>query len=139
MNVEAFFLGPFETVLKNREMLTEIQVPCLPPRSAGAYLWVPKVTAVDETLVGVGVRMTLNSNQKCMEARIGLGSVAPTPIRAYNTEEFLKGKSIEPELFVKAGEIAVSESSPRSRPDYRREMVKVLVKRALDQAFQKIK
>lgn len=139
LNVEDFFVGPFETILKSREILTEIQVPRMPPRSSGAYLWVPKVTAADETLVGVGVRVTLSTNGQCTEARIGLGSVASTPIRAYKAEEFLKGKQMESGVFVRAGEIAVSESSPRSRAEYRREMVKVLVKRALDHAVRKIR
>ena len=138
MNVEDFFSGPFATVLKNREMLTEIKIPSSPKRSGGAYLWVPKITAIDETLVGVGVLLTLNSDKRCTEARIGLGSVGPAPVRAYKTEEFLKGKRIEPELFAKAGEVAASEASPRSREDYRREMIKVFVKRALGQALRKI-
>jgi len=138
MDVEDFFSGPFGTVLKNREMLTEIKIPSLSEWSGGAYLWVPKITAVDETLVGVGVLITLNPDKRCKEARIGLGSVGPAPIRAYKTEEFLKGKRIEPDLFVEAGEIAVSEASPRSREDYRREMIKVFVKRALGQALRKI-
>jgi CO/xanthine dehydrogenase FAD-binding subunit len=138
MDVEDFFSGPFTTVLKNREILTEIKIPSLPERSGGAYLWVPKITAVDETLVGVGVLITLNPDKRSKEARIGLGSVGPAPLRAYKTEEFLKGKRIEPDLFVEAGEIAVSEASPRSREDYRAEMIKVFVKRALGQALRKI-
>lgn len=138
MNVEDFFSGPFATALKNSEMLTEIKIPSLPARSGGAYLWVPKVTAVDETLVGVGVLLTLNSDKRCTEARIGLGSVGPAPIRAHKTEEFLKGKRIEPKLFAEAGEVSASEVSPRSRGDYRREMIKVSVKRALGQALGKI-
>ncbi len=138
INVENFFAGPFSTVLKSKEVLAEIQIPHLPPRSGGAYLWLPKITAVDETLVGVGVLIAADSDKVCTEARIGLGSVSPTPIRAYKTEGFLKGKRIENGLLVKAGEIAAEESSPRSREEYRREMVKVFVKRALDQAFRKI-
>jgi CO/xanthine dehydrogenase FAD-binding subunit len=139
LNVENFFAGPFTTVLKKKEMLAEIQIPHLPSCSGGAYLWLPKITAVDETLVGVGVLIAVDSEKVCTEARIGLGSVGPTPIRAYKTEEFLKGKRIENGLFEKAGEIVADESSPRSREEYRREMVKVFVKRALEGAFRKIK
>ena len=139
VEVEDLFSGPFATVLKNREMVSEIQIPSLRPRSGGAYLWAPKVTAVDETLVGIGVVITLDSDQRCTEARIGLGSVGPTPLRARKTEEFLKGKRMEPELFVKAGEVAASETSPRSRGDYRLEMIKVLVRRSLNEAFQRVK
>lgn len=139
INVENFFAGPFATVLKNKEILAEIQIPHLPPLSGGAYLWLPKITAVDETLVGVGVLIAVDSDKVCTEARIGLGSVGPIPIRASKTEEFLKGKRVESSLFVNAGEIAADESSPRSREEYRREMVKVFVKRALDEAFRKVK
>ena len=139
INVENFFAGPFATVLKNKEILAEIQIPHLPPGSGGAYLWLPKITAVDETLVGVGALISVDSDKVCTEARIGLGSVGPIPIRASKTEEFLKGKRVESSLFVNAGEIAADESSPRSREEYRREMVKVFVRQALDQAFGKIK
>jgi carbon-monoxide dehydrogenase medium subunit len=139
INVENFFKGPFATVLKKKEILAEIQIPHLPPYSGGAYLWLPKITAVDETLVGVGVLIAVDSERVCTQARIGLGSIAPTPIRAFKTEEFLRGKRIENGLFEKAGEIAADESSPRSREEYRREMVKVFVKRALGEAFRKIK
>ena len=72
-------------------------------------------------------------------ARIGLGSVAPTPIRAKMTEEFLKGKRLEDVIFRQAAEVAANETLPRSRAEYRREMVKIFVKRALDKALKKIK
>jgi len=94
---------------------------------------------VDETLVGVGVLIAVNDliQRSCIMARIGLGSVAPTPIRAKNTEKFLKGKRIEDIICRQAAEVAANESSPRSRAEYRREMVKVFVKQALDRALKK--
>lgn len=137
--LEDFFIDSFKTVLKETELLTEIQVPNLPKHSGGSYLWLPKITAVDETLVGVAVVMVLDSADKvCTEVRIGLGSVAPTPIRAKKAEEFLQGKRIEDGLFAQAGQIASNESSPRSRAEYRSEMVKIYVERALNQALGKI-
>ncbi len=139
INIEEFFKGPFETVLEENEILSEIQVPSIPPNGEGVYMWLPKITAVDETLVGVGVLLVVDSDGICMESRVGLCSVAPHPIRAYKTEEFLKGKRIEDTLFKRAGEIASEEASPRSREEYRREMIKVFVSRALEQAFRKIK
>ena len=141
VKVEEFFIHPFKNILKETELVTEIQVPKLPAHSGGSYLWLPKVTGVDETLVGVGVLIAVDDliHRNCIMARIGLGSVAPTPIRAKNTEEFLKGKRIEGIIFRQAAEVAANESSPRSRAEYRREMVKVFVKRALDKALKKIK
>lgn len=141
VKIEGFFINPFKNVLKETELLAEIQIPNLPAHSGGSYLWLPKITAVDETLIGVGVLIAVDDliHKTCTMARIGLGSVAPTPMRAKMAEEFLKGKRIEDTIFRQAAEIASNEASPRSRAEYRREMVKVFVKRALDKALKKIK
>ncbi|MEE8564456.1 MAG: xanthine dehydrogenase family protein subunit M [Atribacterota bacterium] len=141
VKVEEFFKSPFNNILKETELLTEIRIPNLPVHSGGSYLWLPKITAVDETLVGVGVLIAVDDliHKTCTMARIGLGSVAPTPIRTKNAEEVLKGKRIEVIVCRQAAEVATNEASPRSRAEYRREMVKVFVKRALDRALKKIK
>lgn len=141
VKVEEFFRSPFKSVIKETELLAEIRIPNLPVHSGGSYLWLPKITAVDETLVGVGVLITVDDliYKNCTMARIGLGSVAPTPIRAKMTEEFLKGKRVEDVIFRQAAEVAANETLPRSRAEYRREMVKIFVKRALDKALKKIK
>jgi carbon-monoxide dehydrogenase medium subunit len=140
IRVEDLFAGPFATLLKPNELVIEIQIPNPPPHSGGAYHWLPKVTVVDETLVGVGIVITLDREQRtCKEARIGLGSVGPKPMRASGTEMFLKGRKVEGDVLEQAGEIAARESSPRSREEYRREMVRVLVRRALIQALARIK
>ena len=140
VKVEKFFAGPFKTILKDTEIVTEIQVPKLPPNSGGTYLNLSKITAEDETLIGIGVVISIENltNKICRDVRIGLGSVAPTPMRAKMAEKFLKGKRIEDIICEQAAEIAANESSPRSRAEYRREMVKVFVKRALDKSLKKI-
>ncbi len=141
VKVEEFFINPFENILKETELVAEIQVPKLPAHSGGSYSWLPKIIRVDETLVGVAVLIAVDDlvHKNCFMARIGLGSVAPTPIRAKNTEEFLKGKRIEDSIIKQAAEIAASESLPRSRAEYRKEMVKVFIKQALEKAVKKIK
>ncbi len=68
------------------------------------------------------------------DVRIGLGSVAPTPLRAMRAEEFLRGKELTDRLFSEAAGIAAGETRPRARPDYRREITKVLVEDALKEA-----
>src|SRR4030042_3506030 len=139
VKVEDFFISPFKNILLENELVVEIQVPNLPLHHGGSYLWLPQRTAVDETLVGVGVLIAVDDliHKTCIMARIGLGSVASTPIRAKMTEEFLKGKRAEEVIFRQAAEIAANEVSPRSRAEYRREMVKVLVERALVMALDK--
>lgn len=140
VKIEKFFTGPFKTILKETEVVTEIQIPSLPHLSGGAYLWLPKITSVDETLVGAAVVVNLEDlkNKICANARISLGSVAPIPFRAKMAENFVKGKKLESMICKEAGEIAANESSPRSRAEYRKEMTKVLVKRSLDKALKNI-
>ena len=75
--IDNFFVSPFQTALDEAELLAEIQVPTPPPRSAGGYHWLPKISAEDETLVGVAVLVTSDSSgELCNEIRIGLCSVA---------------------------------------------------------------
>ena len=140
VNIEDVFTGPFKNIIDETEIITEIQIPDLAKNSGGIYLWHSKITEEDETLVGVGVVISVDNTDSmiCTKARIGLGSVAPTPMRAKKAEEFLQGKKIDNDSILKAAEIASGESMPRSRAEYRREMVKVQTKRALSQALKRI-
>ncbi len=137
--IQGIFIGPFKTALDPTDVVTEIRLPALPPRSGGTYCWQPKITAVDETLVGAAAVVTLADGNTLKDARIGLGSVAPTPIRAPRAEEFLRGKRIEDRLFEEAAAIAADETRPRSRAEYRREMTKVLVAQALKEAVSQVR
>jgi len=78
----------------------------------------------------------------CEDVRIAMGVVAPRPIRARKAEEALKGKVISEKLFEEIGEIAASESQPRDsirgEAWYRRDMVKVLTKRAILKAVDRV-
>ena len=79
---------------------------------------------------------------KCQEARIALGSVAPTPFRAHEAEAALIGQPLTEDSFQRAAVEAARESSPiddiRGSAEYRRQMVKVLVARALNQALKSV-
>ena len=137
--ITEFFTGPFKTVLRNDELLSEIQLDNPPPRSAGCYQWLTKRTVVDETLVGVAVLVTLGAKDGvCSDIRLGLGSVAPTAMRARRAEEFLRGKAIDDGLVEEAAALAASETSPRSRADYRQKMTAVLVRRAIKEALEMV-
>ncbi len=138
--IDKFFLGPFKTVLQEAELLTEIQIPTPPPRSAGCYKWCTKAVTVDETLVGVAVLMSLESpGGVCSDIKIALGSVAPTPIRARKAEEVFRGKKVNDRLIEQAAQVAAEETRPRSRADYRRRMSRVLVSEAITEAWQTIR
>ena len=138
--IDKFFIGPFKTVLQEAELLTEIQIPTPPRRSAGCYKWCTKAVTVDETLVGVAVLMSLDSpGGVCSDIKIALGSVAPTPIRARKAEEVFRGKKVNDRLIEQAAQVAAEETRPRSRADYRRRMSRVLVSEAITEAWQTIR
>lgn len=139
VTVEEFFLGPGLSILKAGEILTEIQVPNPPPHTRGVYLKLPARTAIDIAVVGVAVVVTLNTKGiNIADAKIVLGAVASTPIRARQAEDTIKGKALDDELIQKAAQAAADEAKPisdvRGSASYRKEMVKVLTNRALKQA-----
>ncbi|MFC1979450.1 FAD binding domain-containing protein [Chloroflexota bacterium] len=138
--IDEFFIAPFETILGQAEILTEIHIPSLPTASAGYYQWITKMSSVDETLVGVAVVMTAGSvDGICKDIKIGLCSVAPTPIRARRAEELLRGNKIEDKLVEQVAQVAADETTPRSRADYRRKMTGILVKRAINETWRNIR
>jgi len=137
VGLDEFCAGPFCTHMEGDELIGEISVSPI-PEGSGAYVWIPKRTAVDETLVGVGVWLLPDPQKKiCLHASLALSSVAPVPRRCREAESFLRGKTLDQETFRRAGEIAASEGVPRSRADYRRALISILTEEALDQAWRK--
>jgi CO/xanthine dehydrogenase FAD-binding subunit len=86
--------------------------------------------------------MFADENLRCEDVRIAMGVVAPRPMRAKQAEAALKGQVISDALLAQVSEIAASESSPRDsirgEAWYRREMVKVLVRRAAVKAIDRV-
>lgn len=139
MHIEEFLRGPFKTHLGRAEILTGIQIPIPEGVCAGSYVKLPKVTEKDETLVGIAVFLEIDQLAGTFKrVRIGMGSVGPTPMRARMTEAALEGKGVTKALLAEAGSIALTEANPRSRADYRREMVGYLLPIALDTALDKM-
>lgn len=141
--VENLFRGPGQSVLKPDEILLEVLVPNQPEHSAGAYVKLMRRNAMDLALVGVAVFLRMGKDKgRCEEARIALGAVAPTPIRAAEAERELVGRRVDEESARKAGEAASKEARPitdvRATEEYRRQMVGVLTKRAALEAFKRI-
>jgi carbon-monoxide dehydrogenase medium subunit len=141
--LEDFFLGPGKTALAEDELLLAIEVPTPPTPSAGCYLRHTTREEMDIAVAGVASFITLSSeNGPLSSARIALGAVAPTPIRAFGAEAILSGKKITPELIDQAAEQAAEEVSPisdmRSSAEYRRELVRVLTRRTLRSACEEL-
>jgi len=134
--LDEFFAGPFRTVKERDELLTEITLPPLSPRTGTSYQWLTKISAIDESLVAIAVMVALDDKGELIkDARIGLISVAPTPMRARQAEEMLRGKTVKNGLIKEAAGIVAQETKPRSRPDYRRSMSAVLAERTIKEAL----
>ena len=136
MALEDFFVGPRQTVLEQGEILSRIIVPKSPPRTGSTYWKHMRRSALELPLLGVAGLLSLSEDGKtCLEARIGLGVVAPTPMRAVHAENILKGKKLDDALLTEAGKAAAGECRPRDTARgeawYRKEMVEVLVPRVI--------
>ena len=142
--VEDFFAGPEASVLNPVEILSRVFIPSPPENSGGAYLKLMRRNAMDLALVGVAACLKLDGGKRvCQEARIALGAVAPTPMRALRAEEVLLNKEPDEQLAMEAGKIAAQEARPisdvRASKEYRTEMVRVLTKRAVMEALKRVK
>lgn len=135
--VEEFYVGVNKTALKPDEIVTEVIVPSPTPQTGGAFFKLVR-TASDIAKVNVAVGLTVTNNT-CSQVRIAIGSVAPTIIRANRAEEALKSSTLKPETIEEVAQLAAQEATPitdlRSTVEYRREMVRVLVKRAVEKAL----
>jgi len=139
--IEELFLDFYHTSLGDDEILTQVIVPPLPPRSGIEYIRFSSSSVVDKPCVGVCVRLTSENDDMLNTVRIALGCVAPTPLRARNAEEILSGKRLSPELIEQAAGAAAEECSPtsdlRGSEKFKRGIVRVLVRRAAEKAYER--
>jgi CO/xanthine dehydrogenase FAD-binding subunit len=130
-----FFKGPGWTALWAAEFMTAIRFPPPPARAAGHYLKLGRCRTGDLSLVGVAVLGYANGADSGYQFRIGLGSVAPTPLRAAEAEAFLAAHPPGDETFAQAAELAMAAASPitdvRGTADYQKAMVRTLTLRGL--------
>ncbi len=165
--LDQVFLGPGETVIEDGEILTEIFIPKPLPHTGSAYWKHQRRKALDLPILGVAVLISLDRSTVtcsdllctsspismvlhaleeeeliCKEVRIALGVAAPTPMRATKAENLMRGKKISDELLAEVAEMAAQEARPRDtirgEAWYRREMVRVLVKRMAMRCIERV-
>ena len=141
--MEEFSKDILEVDLEPDEMLIEIQVPA--PRSHTGIAH-EKLTAIhgDAGIVGAAVCITLKPGDGvCEDARIVVSNAGSVPLRVKEAEKRLIGKVINGDLLSEAGDMASAEADPPSdvhaSAEYRKEMVKVFVRRAAEKALEKAK
>lgn len=139
IKIEDFFLGVKKTSLEPGEIVTGIVIPPLAENESAAYIKHAVRKAMDLAIIGVAVKIKVEDGI-CTDAKIALGAVATTPIRAPKAEEALIGKKLTDEVIVKASEEAMNSCNPisdiRASKEYRKDMVRVFTKRAIKQAME---
>jgi CO/xanthine dehydrogenase FAD-binding subunit len=136
VNLDDFFVGPGITCLEHDELLIEIEIPNPPKQSAGCYLRHTTREEMDISVAGVAAYIELSPELKVpKEVRIAMSAVASTPLRAHSAEALLVDRPITEKTIEQAAQKTVDETKPisdvRASAEYRREIVKVLTRRAL--------
>jgi carbon-monoxide dehydrogenase medium subunit len=143
--LEDFFQDYYETALQKNEILTEVVIPQIPPRTGCAYVKHTLRRAMDKPYVGAAVYLRLDKKDTvCRDVRIVLGAIAPTPLRAHEVEKVLLNERIDESLLEHApehgsldlGDVEIVYDM-RCPEDYKRDVTPVIIKRALRIAFDR--
>jgi carbon-monoxide dehydrogenase medium subunit len=136
MSVESFCTGFRTTALERGELVRSISVRRLGPTRRGIYLKLGLRRAQAISVISVAVVVEFDDAARVTDARIALGCVAPTIIRALDAEASLVGHTLDRTARLQAATLAVAAIAPiedvRGTADYRRTTVAALVERALD-------
>ncbi|MGA2720883.1 MAG: xanthine dehydrogenase family protein subunit M [Bryobacteraceae bacterium] len=131
----AFYSGPRKTA-RSKALLIEVMIP-VPPRGGRWSFQKLGRTESDISLVNAAAGLQSDSQGRAKWARIALGAVAATPIRAVNAEKLLVGRKMDESTLAEVSDEAAREVRPitdvRASAEYRREMCRVLVRRALEE------
>lgn len=142
VKMDAFFRHVNQTALEENELLAEIKVPIPPAETASCFLKVGR-TVIDIAIVNMSARITMDDKGILTDVRIAFGAVAPTPLRIKTAEEMLLGADVSRVENALIGEVSnkvADEIKPitdvRGTEEYRREISKVLTKRAIENIIQ---
>jgi len=138
--LEKFFTLPSEgsirreNVLKNEEILTEIQIPASGFAARSTYLKFKERDSMDFAMASVAAAVELQENKIIKQARLVLGGVAPIPWRVTEAEKFLTGKSLSADVLTEVARLALTGAQPLEKNAYKIPLTQTLVRRALAQA-----
>ena len=138
--IDRFFVGAFETALGGEEIVTEIQIPVPPPRSAAAYI---KFGYLERPTVGVALYLALDAAREAITtARVAVGSAGPQPKRVVEAEALLEDAALTEATrrIGQAGEVtaraAEAVTDVHGAADYKEHLIEVLLKRAFEKVIR---
>jgi xanthine dehydrogenase YagS FAD-binding subunit len=134
--LQEFFIRPSqdvrrENVLKDGEIVTEIQVPASPLGAKSTYLKFKERESLDFAIAAVAAAVELAADKTVRQARIVLGGVATIPWRVPAAEQFVTGKQLTDDVLAQAGKIALDGAKPMDQNGYKIPLTQTLVRRAL--------
>lgn len=136
IGIDDFFVGLFENALAPGEILTEIRIPQPAPGDGGAYLKLERKVG-DYAIAAVAVQLRV-AGGTVERVRIGLTNTSPVPMRATDAEAALAGRTPDDAVLEAAGRAAAAQCDPspdlRGTVEYKRDLVRVLTKRAVAKA-----
>jgi carbon-monoxide dehydrogenase medium subunit len=139
IDMSELFVGYYQTALAKDELIAELRIPAQPAGVCSAYAKCTALSADDWPAVGVAVWYRLEE-ALIGEARIAISAATERPIRAVAGEVALVGSPAEPASFARAADTAAEEvqtlADIRGSASYKREMVRVYVRRALQSALR---
>ncbi len=140
VSIDDFFHGFYMTAIEPNEILTELRIPIPATGTGNAYHKLERKVG-DYAIAGAAVQITLNGENVVEYAGIGLTNVNSTPLRATRSEEALLGKPLTEETIKEAAKCASIDCNPtadlRGDEEYKRAMVRVLVKRMIQRAAER--
>lgn len=142
IEAQDFFAGMFTTALEPNEILVEIELPFMPPRTGWSFMEVAP-RAGDYALMGVAALMTMDENGKCKRAKLVYLNAGDGPVDAKEAAQSLEGETLNDAKIQSAASMASEkEISPfgnvHTSPEFQRHLAKVLTIRALKQATQRV-
>jgi len=136
VSLKDFFTGPRKTTLHDDEMITSIKIKSDSLNKNGCFIKLGLRQAMAISLASIAMILE-TEEEKVTDVRIAMGSVAPTPLRLINVEEFLINQKIDDvlleEAMKKVSETVEPIGDVRASADYRRYVSGVLFKRAFNQ------
>jgi aerobic carbon-monoxide dehydrogenase medium subunit len=140
VNVEDLYISPHKTSIKPNEILTEIQIPLQAGRRGNAYRKVKKDSG-GFTIAGVAADLSVGDDTCVSACRMALTGVGPKALRPQKAEQALVGKKFELPVLKNAAKLAMEASQPISdlyaSAEYRRKILGILVKDALELAYNR--
>lgn len=142
VSIDDFFIDTFTTALEEDELVSAVLIPS-PAGVTGARYMKLERKAGDFAIVGVAINVTLSEQGTILDAGIGLCACGDVPLRAAKTEQSLIGSQLDFNSIEKASAIAKEEADPatdlRGTADYKKDLIRVFVKRALQEIAKDFK